>query len=250
MQSDTIDFRTFFNGLYFQLVSPTNPAFVSLSVASVGSSGTPVNYFTVYTHNGYQNSLSYDFLLGARHVSAAFNLFNHNFSTAEPDKKIQHINDGYEDNFSYLQNMNGVYTRIEIPALKALKNDPNLKNIAVNKARLIIPFVVDTTKEIIYAKTIPSTIYLRYTSSTGHKHMVNDYLNAGATFYDGTPDTVTAMSYNINLATYLQDYLNDASDTITTNLELFLLSTSEYNAVLKANKNPKRVKFEFTYTKF
>lgn len=247
------DFRSYFAGLSFQLDPSANPVFVSLSVYSVGSTGTPVDYFTVYTHNGVQVSSSYDFLLGARHVTPSFNLFKHDFSTADADKKIQHINDGYADKVSYLQNMNGVYTRIDIPFLKAMKSDPNFKNVAINKARLIIPFVVDTTKEIIFAKTIPSIVYLRYIINTGYKHykqVVQDYLDVGATFYDGKPDTVTSMSYNINLAAYLQKYLNDATDTITPSLELFLLSTSEYNAILAANNNPKRVKFEFTYTKF
>jgi hypothetical protein len=244
------DFRSYFAGLSFKLISPTNPVFVSLSIQSVGTTGTPVNYFTVYTHNGVQVSSSYDFLLGARHVTASFDLFNHDFSTAEAGKKIKHINDGYADSLSYLQNMNGVYTRIDIPFLKAMKSNPDFKNIAINKARLIIPFVYDSFPGINYAKTLPSVVYLRYASSTGKKHVVQDYLEAGATFYDGKPDTVTSMSYNINMAAYLQKYLNDATDTITTSLELFLLSSSEYNTILAANNNHKRVKFEFTYTKF
>jgi hypothetical protein len=250
MSSTKPDFRSFFKGLYFEIVPSAKPVYISLSVASVGSTGTPANYFSVYTHNGAKVSESYDFLLDAQHSSAKYNLFSHIFSTAEPGKKIQHINDGYADTLSYLQNMNGVYTRIDIPFLKALKSDPSFRNVAVNKARLVIPFIVGSTTGIFYAKTIPSIIYARYTSSTGYKHLVQDYLDAGATFYDGTPDTVTKMSYNINLATYLQKYLNDATDTITPSLELYLLSSSKYNAILTANNNPRRVKFEFTYTKF
>jgi hypothetical protein len=249
MSTTRSDFRSFFKGLDFEIVPSAKPVFISLSIASVTSSGTPVNYFSVYTHNGYQVVSSYDFLIDAQHTSAKYNLFSHTFSDAEPGKEIQHINDGYEDNYSYLQNMNGVYTRIEIPSLKALKSDPDLKNIAINKARLIIPFVVDTTKDVIYSKTIPSTIYMRFVDSKGKKILVSDY-SVGSAFYDGSPDTVTAMSYNFNIATYLQDYLEDTKDSVTSHLELFLLPTSAYNAVLTANKNLKPVKFELTYTKF
>jgi hypothetical protein len=250
MSTTKPDFRSFFKGLKFEIVPSAKPVFLSLSVQSVGSSGTPVNFFTVFTHNSNGDFNYYDFLLDAQHTSAKYNLFSHTFSDAEPGKQIQHINDGYADTLSYLQNMNGLYTRIEIPYLKAMKSDPNFKNVAINKARLIIPFVVNSTADIIYTKTIPSTIYLRYKDFKGNKYMVTDYSTAGAIFYDGSPDTLTTMSYKINLATYLQQYLKDPIDSISTDLELFLPATSEYNAILAANKNHRRVKFEFTYTKF
>jgi hypothetical protein len=250
MSNAKADFRSFFKGLRFEIVPSSKPVFLSLSVAAVGSTGTPTNFFTVYTHNVSKETYFYSFLLDAQHTSAKYNLFSHTFSDAEPGKQIQHINDGYADTLSYLQNMNGLYTRLEIPYLKTMKSDPDFKNVAINKARLIIPFVVNSSANIIYAKTIPSTIYLRFKDSKGSKYLVSDYSTAGSTFYDGTPDTVTTMSYNINLATYLQQYLKDPIDSITTDLELFLPSTSEYNAILKANKSSKRVKFEFTYTKF
>ncbi|MGD0340212.1 MAG: DUF4270 family protein [Bacteroidales bacterium] len=249
MSSTVPDFRSYFKGLYFQLISTGNPVFTSLSVASSTSSSSYADYFTVYAHDENQVASSYNFLLDAKIQNAAYNLFKHNFSTAEAGKRIQHINDGYEDTLSYLQNLNGVYTRIEIPSLKTLKSDMALKKIAVNKARLVIPFVDDGT-DVIYSKTIPSIVYLRYLTSSGKKYFVSDYATAGSAFYDGTPDTVTTFSYNINIATYLQRYLEDATDTITPHLELFLMPTSAHNAVLKANKSYKPVKFEFTYTKF
>jgi hypothetical protein len=250
MSTTKDDFRSYFKGLKFEIVPSANPVFLSMSIASVGSYSTPVNYFTVYTHNGSGDFNYYDFPLDAQHTSAKYNLFSHIFSDAEPGKMIQHINDGYEDTLSYMQNMNGVYTRINIPYLKTMKSNPDLKNIAINKARLVIPFVLNSTTDIIYAKTIPSTIYLRFKDYNGSQYLVSDYSTAGSTFYDGTPDTVTTMSYNVNLATYLQQYLEDTSDSITTDLELFLPSTSDYNAIVTANKNHRRVKFEFTYTKF
>jgi hypothetical protein len=252
MSTTKPDFRSFFKGLKFEIVPSAKPVFLSLSVQSVGSSGTPVNFFTVSTHNGNGDFNYYNFLIDAQHTSAKYNLFNHTFSDAEPGKQIQHINDGYADTLSYLQNMNGVYTRIEIPYLKAMKSDPNFTNVAINKARLIVPFVTEATNPV-YAKTIPSTVYLRYFTSKGVKYIVRDAdpnNGPGATFYDGTPDTTTAFAYNINIATYLQDYLKDKKDSITSDLELFLLTTSSYNAILAANKNHRRVKFEFTYTKF
>jgi hypothetical protein len=248
MSNTVSDFRSYFKGLYFQIISSGNPVLSSVSVASPGSYGSYSNYFTVYMRDEVDNVMSYDFLLDAKITNAAYNLYKHDFSTAQAGKMIQHINDRYPDTLSYLQNMNGVYTRLEIPSLKTLKQDVSLHNIAINKARLIIPFVTDGSS-FTYS-TIPSMVYLRYLTTTGHKWIVSDYTTAGTTFYDGTPDTTTTFSYNINIATYLQDYLEDTADTITSDLEMFLLPTSSYNAVLKANASYKPVKFEITYTKF
>ena len=55
---------------------------------------------------------------------------------------IKHINDGYRDTLSYLQSLNGVYTKIILPGLEKMKNDPSFGKIAVNKARLTVPVVI------------------------------------------------------------------------------------------------------------
>jgi hypothetical protein len=247
--NDIPDFRSYFKGLCFEMISPDKPLLASLSVASPGSTGSYTNYFAVYMTVDDTTSTTAFFLLDAISTNAAFNLYSHDFSTAEADKKIQHINDTtFLDTLSYLQNLNGVYTRLEIPSLKTLKADTALRNVAVNKARLVLPFVIDNTN-FTYS-TIPTQLYLRYLTSTGAKYIVSDYSTAGSTFYDGKPDTTTAFSYNINIATYMQDYFKDATDSITSSLELFLDPTSSYNLILKANKSYKPVKFDFTYTKF
>ena len=95
LSSKIPDFRSYFKGLYFQLISSGNPIFLSLNVSSPGTYGTPVNYFTVYMHDENATSMSYDFLLDAKAVDAAYNLYKHDFSTAEAGKKIQHDNMHY-----------------------------------------------------------------------------------------------------------------------------------------------------------
>ena len=84
------------------------------------------------------------FILDAMNKNASFNRFSHDFSSASPGKKIQHINDGYRDTLSYLQYLNGVYTKISLPgSRKPEKSILLLKNIAVNKARLLVPVYFD-----------------------------------------------------------------------------------------------------------
>jgi hypothetical protein len=242
------DFRSYFKGLYFQLVSPGNPVFLTLSLAPNNPTVAYVNYITLYIHNDVGTQLAYQFLLKPNRQLASYNLFKHDYSTGDIGKKIEHINDKYPDSLTYAQIMNGVFTRIEIPGLTALKVNPLYKNIGINKARLIIPYVTDNST---FTNTkIPSRLYLRYLNFKGEGVLVDDPGITGFTFYDGTPDTTNHV-YNINFATELQRYLEDKKDSITPVLELYVLPTDTYNGVFRANNNPKAsAKFEFTYTKF
>jgi len=240
------DFRSYFRGLLFEITSPDKPVFASLSVDPPGTYQTYLNYFIVYLHETDGISKEYLLILDAYSRNAAFNIFKHDYSTAQPDKKIKHINDGYADTLSYIQIMNGLHTRIMIPGLSDIKNDPAMKDVSVNRARLILPVHYDG---IIYKpSTLPGQIYLRYITTSGKRYIVPDY-SVSSSFYDGSPDTTNNV-YNINIATWMQNYLENKSDTLTTNFELFLVSASRNNVILKANNSLTPVKFEFTYTRF
>jgi hypothetical protein len=238
------DFRSYFKGIYFQLVSDES-IFLSLSVAPPTTSYS--NYFLFYMHDGYGTAITFVFTLDAVSRNAAFNLYVHDYNAAEPAKKIEHINDtSYLDTLSYVQIMNGLYTKVTIPGLKNIKNDPSMDNISVNKARLIFPVFYD---QVIYKpSTIASQVYMRYITGSGSKFIIPDYL-ISPSFFDGKPDT-TANVYNVNLAAYVQSYLEDKTNTLKPELELFLSSSSAKNAILKANSSHTPVKFDFTYSKF
>ena len=137
------DFRSFFKGLYFRISSGSDPLMVSLYLAPA----LPVQFirelYCFYMHDEAGVQSQYYFVLDAVNRNAAFTLFKHDFNAASPDKRIKHINDGFRDTLSYLQYLNGVYTKVSLPGLENLKNDPSLKNIAVNKARLTVPVYYD-----------------------------------------------------------------------------------------------------------
>ena len=242
------DFRSFFKGLYFRMISNPDHLIVSLSVAPPTSTGISSNYLILYMHDDYDVYLSYSFNLDATNRNAAFNKFSHDFNTASPGKKIEHINDGYRDTLTYLQYLNGVYTKVTLQGLESLKADPSfLKNLAVNKARLIVPVYFDG--DLYKASTVPSQLFLRYKTKSGSKYVVPDYnIDTYHSFFDGTVDT-TANVYNFNLAAFVQAYLEDATDDIKPELEMFQ-RTGTQNVILKANNSKTPVKFEFTYTKF
>lgn len=240
------DFRSYFKGLLFKITSPEEPVFVSLSIDPPGTYQTYMNYFVFFMHGIDGSPKQYYFILDAFSRNAAFNIFKHDYTTAEPGRKIEHINDGYADTLTYVQIMNGLNTKVMIPGLSDIRKDPEMKNVSINKARLIIPVHYD--KNIYKPSTLPSQLFLRYITSSGRKYIVPDY-SPGSAFYDGSPDT-TKNVYNINIATWFQNYLEDKSDSLTTNFELFLLPSSSNNVILKANDSNNPVRFEITYTKF
>lgn len=242
------DYRSYFKGLYFQLDSSANPVLLSLSVAPPSSYGYYNNYFIIYMHDDLLNLKSFVFILDAVTRNAAYNLFEHKFKQGEAGKRMQHLIDNdttYLDTVSFVQTMNGAYTKIKIPGLETLRG--NLKNISINKARLVIPVYYDG--DIYKPSTIPSIVFLRYVSSTGSKYIVPDY-SVSSAFYDGSPDT-TANVYHLNIPTFMQAYFEDTiSYKLKPELEIFLTSFSSNNVILKANNSHTPVKLELTYTKF
>jgi hypothetical protein len=198
-------------------------------------------------HNEVDVQKDFLFVLDAINKNASFNRFSHNFNTASAGEKIEHINDGYRDTLSYLQYLNGVYTKITLSGLESLKNDPAFDNIAVNKARLTVPVYFDGN--LYKASTVPSNLRLRYKTKSGYKYDVPDYnIDQYHIFFDGTIDT-TANLYKFNIAAFVQGYLEDATGVIKPELELFQ-GAGTRNVILKANNSKTPVKFELTYTKF
>jgi len=241
------DFRSYFKGLLFELTESDDPIMMSLSLAPPSGFGYSTNYFEISMHNESDEATKFYLVLDAVNRNASFNRYLHDFDAAVPGKMISHRNDtNFLDTLSYVQTMNGVYTKMQIPGLEAIKNNPGMKGIAVNKARLTIPVLYDD--DIYTPKTIPSQLYLRYVTSTGSKYIVPDY-SISPSFFDGMPDTTKAV-YNLNIATFLQGYLEDKTGLLKPELELFMNPASSNNVILKANNNSSPVKFDFTYTSY
>jgi hypothetical protein len=236
------DFNSYFKGVYFRISSATKPLLLTTKLSAPGDYEYYKNFFALYYRNssGVQNV--FYFIMDARSGNVSINKYSHNFSAAEPDKMIKHINDGFKDTVSFLQCFNGAYTRLEIPGLAAYRDSLPL---AVNKARIIVPVYLDN---VIYtATTVPSQIYLKYRLSTGAQFIVPDY-SINANFFDGSFNTTTRVYY-FNVASFVQKYLEDTSASINPELEMFLPEGITSNVILRANGNSKPVKFELTFTK-
>ncbi|HLN55699.1 MAG TPA: DUF4270 family protein [Bacteroidales bacterium] len=254
------DFRSYFKGLYFKLTSTGEPMMTQLSLAHTGSTDGYFiidryysNFFVIYLHDSAGNKKEFYLILDAVNRNASFNIYNHDFTTAEPGKRIQHYNDpSYRDSLSYLQTLNGFYTKIVFPGLQQLKNSGKLDSVAVNKARLTIPYYFDRT--LYESSDIPGQIYLRYRTTDGKRYTLPDLgISYDATydyssFLDGSRDT-TKQAYHFNIPSFIQEYLNDDKNVIVPELEVYL-KRGIRNGILKANNSSTPVKFEFTYTRF
>jgi len=243
------DFRSYFKGLYFRMASNSDPMLVSLSLQPPGSTSATAynNFITLYMHDDQNVFKSFVLILDATNTNASFNIFRHNFSTATIGNKMEHRNDAkYLDTLSYLQCLNGVFTKISLPGLEALKNSSSFKGIGINKARLIVPLYYDGN--LYKPSTAPTQLYLRYVDNTGVRYYVPDY-TISTSFFDGVVDT-TANIYNFNIPAFVQGYFQDATGKEKPELEIFQGATGTENVILRANKNKTPIKFEFTYTRY
>jgi hypothetical protein len=231
---DADDFRSFFQGIYITMVDPPSPFLVELNFS------TSNLVITVYYHNSATSSLTYAFIINPN--SIRYNRYIHNFTAADPLKKIKHVNDGVKDTMIYLQSFYGVFPQLKMPGLTYIKN--TLLPVSVNKARLTFSVFLDSVN--YSASTVPPQILMRYTVSDTIKNIVPDY-TVSSSFFDGTYNT-TANTYSFNLASFVQEYFKGHISAPV--VEMYYPEGEYRNVILKANKSHFPVIFDFTYTKF
>jgi hypothetical protein len=244
------DFRSYFKGIYMQVEESDHPLLMTFSLASSASTGGQyLNYFVLYMHDTSYASLRYYLILDPIHPNACYNRIIRDFSTADPDKKIEHINDmNYRDTMTYMQYLNGVYTKLVFPGLDSLKAKFGNSKFSINKARLSIPVYYDGDRYTVL--TVPSSLRLRYTASDGLKYDVPDYsIGTNQAFFDGSLNAFDS-TYYFNIPTFIQNYLEDRTNEYKPELEVYSGPVDLKSVVLKANASKRPVKFELTYTKF
>jgi hypothetical protein len=236
------DFRSYFKGVYITVTdSPTKnnlkggPTGVPLLMAYTFSSDNFI--IRIYYHDKKRAAQVLDLKINDK--SARYNRYFHDFSQADPIIGIKHINDSYRDTVTYLQGLNGAFTRIKLSGLEQYKS---MGNIAVNRARLTVPVFLNETYT---TTTVPSKIYLSYVSSKGVKTIVPDYY-VSSTFFDGTLNS-TNKKYTFNLAAFVQEYLEGRIPN--PELEMYFADGEYRNVILKTSLSSNPAKFELVYTK-
>jgi len=241
------DFRSFFNGLYFQMEPSPDPLTIALSLAAPATLGDNRNFIALFMHDDAGIEKVFYFILDATNRNASFNRVIHDHSTGIPGKKIPHINDGYKDTLTYNQYLNGTYTKLTFPGLEDLKNDTTRGRIVVNKAVLTVPLHYDG--DLYIPSAMPEQMLLRYETNLGAKFIVPEYnYDQFHNFFGGAIDTIKNV-YTFNIPGYFQNYFDDKTGRLSPELELFQQS-GRRNAILKANNSKTPVGFTFTFTEF
>lgn len=224
-------YKEFFRGLYFGIRSETSPVLMTLTAAD-----NPLA-ITIYYHATDTVVKSYSFVATERAVN--YNRFTHDRTTAEPDKKIVHVNDFVLDTAAYLQTFYGIYVRLDMPSLEAFRGT---ERMAVNKARIIAPVHIDGDSYV--EKDMPQQIYLRYRDSEGKELAIPDMVH-GLSYMDGTYYTEND-SYIFNVTSFVQQYIE--GDIDNPSVELFFPLSATKNVIFKANANNPSIRLEFAYT--
>lgn len=238
LRSDTVDFRNYFNGLYFDY--PQTDNYHMLDINLVSSATSIIIFYT----NTDENARNYQLLMNEKVVR--YNRYEHDFEMADAGKEIKYINEPVKDTLAYAQSKNGVYTRLVIPGLEQFRSEHfnSEKAVAVNKARLYIPVYLD--QDDYTEDMVPDNLLVRY-DSAGIKRILTDYLLNPA-FLDGSYSKV-ANRYEVNIANFVQQYLE--GDIAEPEIEIFLPEQSSKNLIMKANRGADEgVRFELTYTYF
>lgn len=243
--SDSINFYNFFKGLHFQIESPSDPAFLSFSLDPPSSALTYSNYFTVsFTDTALNVSGQLLFILDATNENARFNIFKTDLAAAE--YPISYDDGSFADTLAYVHRWGSINSKVVLPGLSAIKNNPEFDNITVAKARLIFPSKFDD--EYYNSQNSPDQILMYYSKSDGSAALIHDYVNVSSDFYKGGLDA-TEENYIFNIPSFVQAYLDDKEETILPELELFLLQSSTNSAILRSNGNANPPRFEFSYIK-
>jgi hypothetical protein len=224
-------YQSYFKGLYFGIRSETNPVMISMNTINESFG------IVVYYHD--PDDISYAYYFWATERAVNYNRYLHDFSTADPEKMIRHINDFVTDTAVFQQSYNGVFTRLDLPSLEDFRG---VENIAVNKARLYVPVLLDGDTYI--EKNLPAIIFLRYRNSENKVYAIPDLLHSSS-FMGGTYSTEKDC-YIFNIASFVQQYIEGKIETPS--VEMFYPASVTQNAIFKANSNNPTIRFDFAYT--
>jgi hypothetical protein len=240
-EGDANDFRSFFKGLYVTMVDSPSPIVFTIEFSSA------VFGINVYYHDYKYNTYNYDFVINTN--SAIYNRYIHVFKPATAPVKVDSTRFGTKDTLIYLQAFNGVFPKLKMPGLKAIKkmlvdSVTNVSHGSINRARLTFSVLLDSS--VYTTSTVPPRILMKYIKSDSLQYIVPDYL-VNSSFFDGTFNT-TAKTYSFNLASFVQEYLKGHFSE--PEVEMYYPDGEYRNVILKANNSKTPVKFEFTYTRF
>jgi hypothetical protein len=225
-------FLSLFKGLKITSELPNNSPGKGAILDMNLLSGARIDLF--YKNNTQGDSLRISFVVNEN--AARFTQFNHQYSNLVQDLLN---NPGLGQDFSFVQTMGGLRTKIQFPNLMAWKAG---RNILVNKARLFVP--VDADAIGIYPVNPQLNIITK--SEDGTLILIPDLLKGED--YAGSSYSTTAKQYEFNITRYMQSIL----DGKTVDRGLFIQSkgtgVSSFRVKINGGNNAvKPIKLELLY---
>lgn len=237
MSNDSI-FLEAFKGLY---ITPTSqsllPGMGSLLYINPVS---PYTKMTLYYHNTDTTALQeFDFIINSG--TERFTAFKHDYSTAF-DITAQLADSTLGTDKLYLQAMAGLKVKLTFPHLNNLV--ANGREIAINKAELVIPVAGETTARL----SPPSRIMLVKKGTDGKDKFIDDFLYESADFFGGYYNS-PEKEFKFNLPRHFQGLLNDASSDKSLYLIVLSAGSTANRCVINGTGNAdKPLKLRLTYT--
>lgn len=237
MSSDSLFLQTF-KGLY---ITPSTqnllPGMGSLLYISPSS---PYTKMTMYYHNADTTALQeFDFVI--RSSTERFTSFTHDYSTAV-DITAQLADSTLGSDKLYLQAMAGLKVKITFPYLNNLVT--NGREIAINKAELILPVSSGTTARL----SPPSRVMLVKKGSDGKDKFIDDIIYESGDFFGGyynSPDK----EFKFNFPRHFQSLLKDTASDKSLYLIAINAGSTANRCVLNGTGNAnKPLKLRLTYT--
>jgi hypothetical protein len=225
---------SFFRGLYLKPTGTTN----GLMNLAINKAWTGI-YF--YFRDG-QDTLSYNLATGivGRRISA----YRHDYTGSLAGEFIENASD--QDSLVFLQGLQGLITRLEIP------NIGDFAGKVINKAELELHVAVFPDYDFDFYPPVSQIIALKRNDS-GNLVAISDVSvvpNDLSFYFGGQPEELSAgkYSYTINLSIQTQ-YLIDGSEPETIYLAVFPRPGNANRVILKgpgAAENPAILKVSFT----
>jgi hypothetical protein len=221
-----------FKGLYVEAASTGRKGtLIGLTAAGSGMG--------LYYHTAKKDSLFFSYNVTANSANVA--AFSHDYRNSAFSA---HLNQELiQDTLVYLQPTGGTKVKINIPSLNKWKDSTMY---AVSKASLT--FFVDTLVSDPRRYKMPSSVYLKYTDSTGAEAFPKDS-QLSSTYYGGSYDATTA-SYTFNITRHLEQILKGEID----NTSFFLVNAdrngSPYRVVLKGGNSSRPIQLNIKYTRY
>lgn len=236
--TDSKIFYTKFKGFY--VTFDDLPGFGGLTY-SVPTSNMYVRLYYHYVKqiNGMDSTIktskTYSF-------ASRFFQYLHDFSKADPAKKIQHLNDMLtQDTVFYIQSLGGVYGKISFPDLQQWRDS---MPVIIHRAELVIG---RETPNIATPDSLISQLLFYYKDGNRWMGLIKDQLSNNGINTNGSYRTFRD-GYSVDITYHFQkllkgEYANDS-------LYVFPNSSTRINrGVLKSGQNSHPIKLKITYTK-